>query len=167
MTRSCTLQPEVHPFATTARVRPRGTAVLPVADYDLLLEHLEICERDRGPNWALLAYVLQNRIVNTEPSHWPVDRDIVVSGSEVTYSVSGATVEAGLLVHQPNPGRRQRGIIPVSSLLGATLIGMRIGQRAPILCEDGSVKSVVVVDTATPNPASGPNLCPELLERRS
>ena len=73
MARSITLQPEVHPFATTARVRPRGTAVLPVADYDLLLEYLEICERDRGPNWALLAYVLQNRIVNTEPSHRPVD----------------------------------------------------------------------------------------------
>ncbi len=167
MTSSCTLQSEVHPFASTARVRPRGRAILPVADYDFLLEHLEICERDRGPNWTLLAYVLQNRIVNTEPSHRPVDRDIVVSGSEVTYSVSGASVEAGLLVHQPNPGPRQRGIILVSSLLGATLIGMRIGQRAPLLCEDGSVKSVVVVDTATPNPASGPNLCPELLERRS
>lgn len=47
MARSITLQPEVHPFATTARVRPRGRAVLPVADYDLLLEYLEICERDR------------------------------------------------------------------------------------------------------------------------
>lgn len=167
MTSRCTLQPEVHPFASTARVRPRGRAVLPVADYDLLLEYLEICERDRGPNWALLAYVLQNRIVNTEPSHRPVDRDIVVSGSKVTYSVGGASVEVGLLVHQPNAGPRQRGIIPVSSLLGATLIGMRIGQRAPLLCEDGSVKSLVVVDTATPNPTSGPNLCPELQERRS
>ena len=167
MTRSCTLQPEVHPFATTARVRPRGRVVLPVADYDFLLEHLEICERDRGPNWTLLAYVLQNRIVNTEPSHRPVDRDIVVSGSEVTYSVSGASVEAGLLVHQPNPGPRHREIIPVSSLLGATLIGMRAGQRAPLLCEDGSVKSVVVVDTVAPNPTSGPNLCPQLHERRS
>lgn len=166
MTRSCTLQPEVHPFATTARVRLRGRAVLPVADYDLLLEHLEICERDRGPNRALLAYVLQNRIVNSEASHRPVDRDIVVSGSEVTYSVSGASVEAGLLVHQPNAAPRQRGIILVSSLLGATLIGMRIGQCAPLLCEDGSEKSLVVVDTFTPNPTSGPNLCPELQERR-
>ncbi len=91
MTSRCTLQPEVHPFASTARVRPRGRAVLPVADYDLLLEYLEICERDRGPNWALLAYVLQNRIVNTEPSHRPVDRDIVVSRNEVIYSVSGAS----------------------------------------------------------------------------
>lgn len=167
MARSSTLQPEVHPFATTARVRPRCMAVLPVADYDLLLEYLEICERDRGSNWALLAYVLQNRIVNTEPSHRPVDRDIVVSGSKVTYSVGGTSVEVGLLVHQPNAGPRQRGIIPVSSLLGATLIGMRIGQRAPLLCEDGSVKSLVVVDTVTPNPTSGPNLCPKLQEIRS
>lgn len=99
MARSSTLQPEMHPFATTARARPRGRAVLPVADYDLLLEYLEICERDRGPKWALLAYVLQNRIVNTEPSHRPVDRDIVVSRNEVIYSVSGASVEVGLLVH--------------------------------------------------------------------
>lgn len=115
----------------------------------------------------MLAYVLQNRIVNTEPSHRPVDRDIVVGRNEVIYSVSGASVEVGLLVHQPNVGPRQRRTIPVSSLLGATLIGMRIGQRAPLLCEDGSVKSLVVVDTVTPNPTSGPNLCPELQERRS
>ena len=161
MARSSAPQPEVHPFATAARARPRGRAVLPVADYDLLLAYLEICERDRGPNWALLAYVLQNRIVNTNPSHRPVDRDIVVSGRKVTYSVSGASVEVGLLVHQPNAAPRQRGIIPVSTLLGATLIAMRIGQRAPLLCEDGSVKSLVVVDTVTPNPTSGLNLCPE------
>lgn len=130
MARSSTLHPEVHAFATTAPVQPRGRAVLPVADYDLLLEYLEICEHDRGPNWTLLAYVLQNRIVNTEPSHQPVDRDIVVSGSEVTYSVSGASVEVGRLVHQPNAGPRQRGIIWVSSLLGATLIGIRAERRA-------------------------------------
>jgi hypothetical protein len=149
MKRSCTLQPEVHPFAT-ARVRPRGRAVLPIGDYGLLLEHLEICERDRGPNWTLLAYVLQNRIVNTEPSHGPTEGDIVVDGSRVSYSVSGGPVETALLVLQPNAGQCQPGIILAASLLGATLIGMRTGQRAPLLCEDGSVKSLVVVDTVPP-----------------
>lgn len=133
-----------------ARTRPRGRSVMPVSDYDHLLKHLETCERDRGPSWALLAYVLQNKIVNTEPSRGPVESDIVVGGSHVSYSAGGGAIKAGLLVHRARPETRQLGIIPVSSLLGATLIGMRTGQQAPLLCEDGLVKSLVVVDTVPP-----------------
>lgn len=135
---------------TGARTRPRVGAVLPLSDYNHLLELLEICERDRVPSWALLAYVLHDKIMNTEPCRGLVERDIVVGGSLVTYAAGGGAVASGLLVQRARPGARQLGIIPVASLLGATLIGMRIGQRAPLLCEDGSVKSLVVVDTVPP-----------------
>lgn len=133
-----------------ARTRPRMGAFLPESDYNYLLEHLEICERDRGPSWALLAYVLHDKIVNTEPYRGPIERDIVVGGSQVSYAAGGGAVASGLLVQRARHSTRHLGIIPVASLLGATLIGMRFGQRAPLLCEDGSVTSLVVVDTRPP-----------------
>ncbi len=76
--------------------------------------------------------------------------DLVAGGSFVTYSVGGGAATSGLLVHRARPGLLQSGVVPVASLPGATLIGMRAGQRAPLLCEDGSVKSLLVLDTVPP-----------------
>lgn len=42
----------LHPVAGP-RTRLRDGAVLPESDYSHLLEHLEICERDRGPCWPM------------------------------------------------------------------------------------------------------------------
>lgn len=139
----------LHPVAGP-RTRLRVGAMLPVSDYNHLLQHLERCERERGPSWTLLAYVLHDKIVNTEPCRGLPTQDIVFGGSQVAYAVGGGAVASGLLVQRARPGTRQLGIIPVASLLGATLIGMRIGQRAPLLCEDGTVTSLVVVDTLPP-----------------
>lgn len=139
----------VHSFAKEpSRLRQRP--VLPEADHQHLLQHLEVCEKNRGPSWTLLAYVLQNKLVNCEPVGTSVDRDIVTGGSFVTYSVGGGAATSGLLVHRARPGLLQSGVVPVASLLGATLIGMRTGHRAPLLCEDGSVKSLLVLDTVPP-----------------
>ena len=139
----------VHSFAKEpSRLRQRP--VLPEADHQHLLQHLEMCEKNRGPSWTLLAYVLQNKLVNCEPVNTPVDRNIVIGGSLVTYSVGNSDPTTGLLVHRARPGIQQGGVIPVASLLGATLIGMRTDQRAPLLCEDGSVKSLVVLETVPP-----------------
>lgn len=98
----------------------------------------------------MLAYVLHDKIVSTEPCRGPVEHDIVVGGSQVSYAACGGAVASGLLVQRARPGIRQLGIIAVASLLGATLIGMRIGQRAPLLCEDGTVTSLVVIETLPP-----------------
>jgi hypothetical protein len=38
------------------------------------------------------------------------------------------------------------GIISVASLIGATLIGMRKLQRAPLLRDDGEIETIVVLD---------------------
>lgn len=131
--------------------RPQGGTLLPQSDYTHLLEHLDICERDRARSSALLARVLHHKIVTTLPSRELVTRDVVVGGSRVSYRLGGGAVASGLLVQRARLGSRQLGIIPVASLLGATLIGMRVGQRAPLLCEDGTVTSLVVVDTLPPN----------------
>ncbi len=140
--------PSLHPL--TGPRRPQGGTLLPQSDYTHLLEHLDICERDRARSSALLARVLHLKIVTTLPSRGLVPPDVVVGGSRVSYTLGGGAVATGLLVQRARLGTRQLGIIPVASLLGATLIGMRIGQRAPLLCEDGSVTSLVVLDTLPP-----------------
>lgn len=145
-----TAQTIILPPAPSPRTRRRAGTALPAADYALLLEHLDLCERAREGSWTLLAYVLRNKIVHSEPAPGLVERDIVVGGSQVSYTAGAGAVATGLLLHRAGPAFRQAGIIPVPSLLGATLIGMRIGQRAPLLCEDGSVKSLVIVDTVPP-----------------
>lgn len=144
--------PRTSNIRTLAEVKPRLRCrpVLPEGDYQHLLLHLEACEKSRGPAWTLLAYVLQNKLANTEPVKTPVGQDIVTGGSLVSYSLGGGAPASGLLVHRVRPGVQQRDVIGVASLLGATLIGMRAGQRGPLLCEDGSVKSLLVLDTVPP-----------------
>lgn len=132
------------------RLRSRDQQVLPEEDHRLLQGHLEACERSRAPSWTLLAYALQSKIFNTKPVPVPVERDIVIGGSLITYAVDGGAPKTGLLVHQEDRGGSPGQNILVSSLLGATLIGMRTGQRAPLLCDDGTVKSLFVLDTIPP-----------------
>lgn len=146
------ISPRTGNIRSLALVKPRLRCrpVLPEVDYRHLLQHLEVCEENRGPAWILLAYVLQNKLANTKPVKTPVGQDIVTGGSLVSYSVGGGAPSSGLLVHRVRPGVQQGDVIKVASLLGATLIGMRAGQRGPLLCEDGSVKSLLVLDTVPP-----------------
>ena len=125
----------------------RLQSVLPETDYRQLLHHLDLCEQKRGPGWKFLAYVLHNKIVNTKSVAILPDCNIVTSDCKVTYQVNRGTPETGLLTHRTRLDSRMP-IIPISSLLGATLIGMRIGQRAPLINEEGSIHSLLVIDVA-------------------
>ncbi len=145
---------DIHTSATQnrfgPRTRPRIWSAIPRADHQQLQGHLEQCEQMRQPSWTLLAYVLHHKIMTTEPVSNLHARDLVTGGCRVTYSVNGGPEQTGLLVHRARSGLGS-GVIPVSSLLGATLIGMRVGQRAPLLCEDGAIMSLSVLDVTPPD----------------
>lgn len=130
--------------------RPRMRSVLPESDHQQLRQHLEHCEQDSPPSRTMLTHVLRNKILTTEPVGRFQESDRVTSGCRVTYRVNGKAEQTGLLVHNARSAFGS-GVIPVSSLLGATLIGMRIGQRAPLLCEDGTVMSLSVLGVTPPN----------------
>lgn len=147
----------IHETDTTAtlnqvalRTRPRIRAVLPEADHKLLQRHLVQCEEMRLPHWTLLAYVLHHKIMNTEPVAEFHAGDLVTGGCEVSYSVNGGPEQKALISHRARSGVGS-GVILVASLLGATLIGMRVGQRAPLLREDGEILSLSVLDVTPPN----------------
>lgn len=137
-------------FQTQSLLRVlRNTQVtMPTADYQKLQEHLEHCECSIRPTSRLLAYVLANKLMNTRPSDDVYYTDLVVGGSCVTYIIDGKEPQSGLLAHRSGAGLPGR-IIPVASLLGATLIGMRVGQRAPLLFEDGSIGRLFVKDVTS------------------
>lgn len=131
-----------------ARVLRNIPFILPTEDHQKLQEHLEDCECALRPSSKLLAYVLANKLMNTRPVDHAHQSDLVVGGSLVTYAIDGADPQTGLLVHRARAGLPS-GVVPVASLLGATLIGMRVGQRAPLLLEDGTIGRLCVIEVAS------------------
>lgn len=131
-----------------ARVLRNTPLTLPTADHGKLQEHLEACECALRPSSKLLAYVLANKLLNTRSVDDVHRSDLVVGGTRVTYAVDGTEPRTGLLVHRAKAGQ-PGDVIPVASLLGATLIGMSVGQRAPLLFEDGSIGKLHVIDVTT------------------
>lgn len=129
---------------------PRVRSIMLEADHHQLRRHLELCEQTRHPAWNFIAFILRDKILSSEPVRNLHDRNIVTGSSCVTYSVNCEPGLTGLLLHRARSGASS-GIIPVCSLLGATLIGMRIGQRAPLLCEDGTIMSLFVLDVTPPD----------------
>jgi transcription elongation GreA/GreB family factor len=70
-----------------------------------------------------------------------IGASIAAGGTRVTYAIDGRQAQAGRLRHDdgPAPGENR---VHVATLLGATLIGMKAGARAPFLQADGSFRSV-------------------------
>lgn len=126
------------------RTPSREAAMLPDADRRKLQHHLKTCETAGYEAPPFLAHVLRHKLTSSEPLGREVPDDVVVGGCRVSYSIDGGQVQTGLLMHRARKGSGS-GVIPVSSLLGATLIGMRVGKRAPLLCDDGTISAVTVL----------------------
>ncbi len=132
------------------KTRPRTWSILPDADHRQLRRHLDLCEDGRHPASALLAYVLRYKIMATEPVWNVYASDLVTGRCRVIFSVDRGPIQTGLLAHRARSGLAS-GVIPVCSLLGATLIGMRVGQHAPLLREDGTIGTISVLGVVQPS----------------
>lgn len=124
--------------------------ILPRDDHEKLQQHLEACECVRRPSSKLLSYVLANKLMNTRPVDDVHHSDLVVGGAVVTYTVNGNEPQTGEVIHRARVGLSDSAI-PVSSLLGATLIGMHVGERAPLLFEDGTIGRLTVTAVSNSN----------------
>ena len=140
-------RPETPPDPKT---RSCTGSILPEADYRHLRHHLNQCENTGKPASPFLSQVILRKLATREPSPDADTRDLVTGGCHVVYSVDRKPAATGLLVHRARSGGAS-GVIPVSSLLGATLIGMRVGQRAPLLREDGTIGAVSVLGVTQPD----------------
>lgn len=120
--------------------------VLSRADRLQLERHLQFCVVSREP---LLTHLLRHKLDAPESPNDKALRGTVGGGCSLSYRIGNLPVQSGLLSHRSRTGGAS-GVIPVLSLLGATLIGMRVNQRASLLCENGSITSVVVLDVVRP-----------------
>ncbi len=100
-----------------------------------------------APNPPLLNGLLRHTLRISRGVPEPALPELVMAGRHVSYMISGEGSRSGVLTMSsaPIPGH-----ILVASLLGATLIGMRKLQKAPLLREDGQIDTLVVLDVSPP-----------------
>lgn len=101
----------------------------------------------KAPNPALLKGLLRHKLRVSDCAAEPPAADLVRSGSVVTYMITGEGARSAIITMRPGPALGQ---VKVASLLGATLIGMRKLQKVPLLRDDGSIESIVVLDVQSP-----------------
>ncbi|MEY8799468.1 hypothetical protein AB9K35_04010 [Leisingera sp. XS_AS12] len=104
-----------------------------------------------APNPALLRGFLYHKLRISRGAPWPTPPELVVAGCHVTYMISGGGARSGVLSMSPAPAP---GRVLIASLLGATLVGMRKMQKVPLLRDDGSIETIVVLDVV-PAPDNG------------
>lgn len=117
------------------------SAWLTTHDLQILTQHLEHCRSDDNP---LLAGVLRWKIDIASTVYGDIPPDVATLGSHVTYMVTGGGAQRGRLVQHDS----EDGAIPITSLLGATLIGMRELDRAPLPRVDGSTLTLALLRVA-------------------
>jgi regulator of nucleoside diphosphate kinase len=83
-----------------------------------------------------------------------VEADRARGGSRVVYTLDGGAPTAQLLAHW-RPEAVAQSILPITSILGICLLGMRAGQRVPLVRRDGSYGAVWLdaVDPQTEPPS--------------
>lgn len=130
--------------------RPRLETLRPLdcyltsRDYTLLEAHL-LRLLDGGTDTdPLLARLIRTkladaRLVLTDD----VEPTVATGNSRIVFATDGGREVERVLVHWD--GHVALGpALPVQSLAGATLLGMRVGQRAPLIRPDGSVGYVTL-----------------------
>ena len=70
-----------------------------------------------------------------------VEPDRARGGSRVVYTLDGGAPTSQLLAHW-RPEAVAQSILPITSILGICLLGMRAGQRVPLVRSDGSFGAV-------------------------
>ena len=95
------------------------------------------------PNPTLIEGFLRHKLRLAGPAPEPAPANLVIAGRTVSFMTNGGKARSGMLTLVPG---HNAGCIPVTSFLGATLLGMRKQQRAPLLREDGWIDTLVVLD---------------------
>lgn len=133
--------------------RPQGGTPIPqiprlcAADRALIRTLLRHC--DGAPPARQVAGILRDKLrIAEHAEEHELDCTARVNGW-VSYMIAGGGARRGVLRH--GGGLSDSGAIPLASLLGATLIGMRPRQRASLPRPDGSTVTLALLKAA-PHP---------------
>ena len=113
-----------------------------------LREHLDRCDEIANGVYPLLGAFIRAKLADAvigDPQQ--VGPDTATGYSLVVYSVDGLASRSQVLSHWPAPIRGGFGL-STCSLLGATLLGMKVGQRSLLLRADGTTGTVELLGIA-------------------
>lgn len=116
--------------------------VLTKTDRRALAEHVLRADKVGTGAFAMLTRLLSQKLLYaTVRDDDKISAAAAAGGSRVTYAIDDLETQTGQLFHYDAYALGQNGI-HVGTLLGATLIGMKAGSRAPFLQADGSFRSL-------------------------
>jgi hypothetical protein len=95
------------------------------------------------PYPALIEGFLRHKLRLSRPAPDPTPTNLVVAGRHVSYMITGGNARSGIVTFVPSKDVRS---IPVTTFLGATMLGMHKRQRMSVLREDGGIDTLVVLD---------------------
>ena len=112
------------------------------ADRRALANHIQRADRIGTGVAVMLARLLSQKLLYARVIEGGKTSAVsAAGGSRVTYAIDRLAPRSGTLFHDDEYALTQNGI-DVATLLGATLIGMKVGAHAPFLQADGSFRSV-------------------------
>lgn len=144
-------------YITNSMHLPAGSAYQPSFKSPPLRGRFQLTQADRigierllslgltaeCPNPTLIEGFLRHKLRLARPAPEPAPKNLVVAGRYVSYMTAGGKARSGLLTMVQSDDVSS---IPVTSLLGATMLGMQKLQRVPLLREDGWIDTLVVLD---------------------
>ena len=118
------------------------SCILTKSDRRALAEHILRADKIGTGAFEMLTRLLSQKLLYaTVLDDDNVCSAIAVGGSRVTYAIDELDPQTGQLFHYDEYAFGQNGL-HVGSLLGATLIGMKVGAVGPLLQADGTFRSV-------------------------
>jgi hypothetical protein len=120
-------------------------------DAEMMQRHLQHCEMHLSGIVALVGEVLRQKLAHGRRlGPEAVAAPVATGGATLGYRLGGD--QPGILARLCYRVRLrdEPGVVPLRSLLGATLIGMRLGETAPLLLSDGSLTEVTLTDLRAP-----------------
>ncbi|GHG90861.1 hypothetical protein [Pseudodonghicola xiamenensis] len=116
-------------------------------DVDMMQRHLEHCETQRSGVTALIGEILRQKLSQAGRLGAEASSEGIATGNTVLgYRLCGDQPPIIARLSYRVRLREEPGVVPLRSLLGATLIGMAVGETAPLLLSDGSLTEVTLSD---------------------
>lgn len=116
-------------------------------DIEMMQRELQHCQAQPSGVVALIGELLRQKLAYARRlgPETLTDR-IATGGIALGYRLGGDQPPILARLSYRVRLREEPGVVPLRSLLGATLIGMHLGETAPLLLSDGSLTEVTLTD---------------------
>lgn len=127
-------------LAVLDAVRPLD-CLLTVKDYSLI-EHHMLAQAERQGEFSLLVRLMRAKLTDAQiVMADDLPPDIATGNSRVEFAIDHDTDDQRVLCFWDHEALGHSGL-PVTSILGTTLFGLRAGQKAPLIAPGGTIREI-------------------------